>query len=93
MDELTILYPSVDEEVLELIHNQAQDFILDYCNLDEIPSELNGVLLAMCQESLNRLHSEGISVESAGGSSIQFLTDYSSGIYRRLKKHKHIRTV
>lgn len=92
-EKLKLLYPSVENNVIELVIEQAQSFILDYCNLDSIPQGLNSVLLDMCKQDLNRLKGEGLSSESAGGSSVSYEQDYSNQVYKRLKKHKKIKSV
>ena len=91
--KLKLLYPSVDDSVIALVIPQAQSYILDYCNLEEIPSLHESVLFDMCKQDLNRLRAEGISSESAGGSTLSYEQDYTQNVYRRLKKHKRIKTV
>ena len=92
-EKLALLYPSIDEEVIELVIEQAQSFVLDYCNLEELPAALSSVLLDMCKQDINKMKSEGFSSESAGGSSISYETDYTASVYKRLKKHKKIKVV
>lgn len=92
-EKLQLLYPSVDSNVIELVIEQAQSFVLDYCNLESIPTELNSVLFDMCKQDLNKLKAEGLSSESAGGSTLSYENDYTPNVYKRLKKHKKIRIV
>ncbi len=88
---LALLYPSLSNEVLSLIASQAEDFVLDYCNIEEIPESLNSCLLEICKQDINKLNAEGFNSESAGGSSISYETDYTASVYKRLKKHKRIK--
>ena len=88
---LAILYPSLNSGVLSLVVEQAENFVLDYCNLEEIPESLNSVLLEICKQDINKLNAEGFTSESAGGSSIGYETDYTASVYKRLKKHKRIK--
>lgn len=92
-NKLKLLYPSIDVNVIVLVIEQAQSFVLDYCNLDEVPEALESVVLDMCKQDLNRLKGEGLSSEGAGGSSISYENDYSPQVYKRLKKHKRIVTI
>lgn len=92
-EKLALLYPAIDSDVIGLVYEQAQSFVLDYCNLEELPSELESVLFDMCKQDINKLLSEGFSSESAGGSSISYSTDYTEVVYKRLKKHKKIKTL
>lgn len=92
-EKLLLLYPALDEEVIALAVEQAQSFILDFCNLKEVPTALNSTLLEMCKQDLNKLKSEGVTSESAGGSSVSYETDYTDKIYKTLRKHRKIRLV
>lgn len=94
MDEkLELLYPSLSADIINLVIEHAESYVLDYCNIDEIPTALESVVLDMCKQDINKLRAEGISSESAGGSSLSYETDYTENIYRRLKKHKKIQLV
>lgn len=92
-DKLAILYPAIDSQVIGLVIEQAQAFVLDYCNIDEIPEELDSVILDMSKQDINKLLSEGFQSEGAGGSSVSYSTDYTEVVYKRLKKHKRIKSL
>ena len=92
-EKLKLLYPTIDDRVIALVVAQAQDFVLDYCNLEEIPEALNSVVFEMCKQDINKLSAEGFSSESAGGSAISYETDYTGLVYKRLKKHKKLKTL
>jgi hypothetical protein len=89
-DKLRLLYPSIGADVLALVVSQAESFVLDYCNLAEIPDALSSVVLDMCKQDINRMLAEGIAAESAGGSTVTYESDYSPQVYKRLKKHKRL---
>ena len=92
-DKLGLLYPSVDGNVIALVIEQVQSFVLDYCNLIEVPEALESVMLDMAKQDLNKMLSQGISSQSAGGSSVSYEQDYTQNVYKRLKKHKRIKTI
>lgn len=92
-EKLEILYPSVSDEVIALIVDEAKAFILDYCYIKEIPETLEGTLLEMCKQDINRMGAEGFNSESAAGSSVSYCTDYTDRVYKALKKHRLIRFV
>ena len=92
-DKLALLYPSVDGNVIALVIEQVQSFVLDYCNLIEVPEALESVMLDMAKQDLNKMLSQGISSQSAGGSSVSYEQDYTQNVYKRLKKHKRIKTI
>ena len=93
IEKLKILYPAIPDELLSLLLENAQTFICDYCNLDEIGSSLNATLFRIIQEDLNKVDAQGMTSESAGGVSIAYTSDYSPAVYASLNKHKRIRTV
>ena len=92
-EQLALLYPAINSDVIAMVFNHALSFALDYCNLTELPSGLDSVLFDMCKQDINKLLSEGFTNESAGGSSIGYSTDYTEVVYKRLKKHKRIKTL
>ena len=92
-EKLTLLYPSVDIAVIALVIEQVQSFVLDYCNLQEVPEILESVMVEMCKQDINKLLSQGISSQSAGGSTVSYEQDYTQNVYKRLKKHKRIKTI
>lgn len=93
INKLKLFYPSVSDEVLGAILENAQSFALDYCNLEECPASMDTLLFKMCQEDINKIGSEGFSSESIAGNSTAYLNDYSPSIYTRLNKHKRIKIV
>ena len=92
-DKLALLYPSVDGNVIALVIEQVQSFVLDYCNIQEVPEALESVMVEMCKQDINKLLSQGISSQSAGGSTVSYEQDYTQNVYKRLKKHKRIKTL
>ena len=54
-DKLGLLYPSVDGNVIALVIEQVQSFVLDYCNLIEVPEALESVMLDMAKQDLNKM--------------------------------------
>lgn len=92
-EKLSILFPNLDEEVMDVIIAKVRCFILDYCNVEEVPEALEAAALAMCEENISKLGSQGVSSESAGGSSVSYMDDYSPSVYRQLKKFRRIKVI
>ena len=92
-EKLKLLYPAVDADIIDIVYENAEAFILDYCNIEEVPTLLEGVILQMCKEDINKMYAEGFDSESSGGGNINYITDYSETVYKRLRKHKKIRTI
>lgn len=93
IDKLKLFYPSVPVDVLESVLEDAQSYVLDYCNIEECPAGFDTLLFKMCQEDINKIGAEGYASESVAGNSTAYADDYSPGVYKRLNKHKRIRMV
>lgn len=93
ISNLELLYPSLDSDVTALLLSQAKSFVLDYCGIEEIPTALQAVVFEMCKQDANKLLAEGLKEESAGGSTVSYESDYTPSVYKRLKKHKRLRTL
>lgn len=91
--KLSLLYPAVNNETLSLLVDDACEFLLTYCNLEELPQGSTAILTKMVQEDLSKLYSEGITSEQVGGNSASYSTDYTEPIYKGLHKFKKIKTV
>lgn len=91
LEKLKILYPAIPDELLALLLENAENFICDYCNLDEYSNALDSTLFKMVQEDLTKVDAQGMSSESAGGVSVSYTTDYSQSIYKSLNRHKKIK--
>lgn len=93
LEKLKLLYPHMDEELLSLLLDNAYSFVTDYCNLQTVPSALEGTVFAIVQEDITHLHANGLSSESTAGNSLSYLEDYSPAIYKRLNRFKKIKVV
>lgn len=91
--KLKLIYPSIDISILNLIADNCEQDALDYCNLTQIPPEMESVIFRMAQETINKIGAEGFQSESSGGNSVSYSTDYSDAVYKRLNKHKKMRLV
>lgn len=93
LKNLKLFYPSVSDEVLNIVIDNVHSFAKDYCNLEECPASMDTLLFRMAQEDINKIGSEGFSSESVAGNNISFKEDYSANIYKQLNKFKRIRIV
>ena len=92
-DKLALLYPSLSDELLALLVDNAKSYVCDYCNLSEYDSSLDSTLVRMVQEDVTKVDSQGMSSESAGGVSVSYTSDYSPMVYKTLNRHKRMRVV
>ena len=93
IDKLQVIYPNTPVVVLTSIIDDCSEDFKEYCNIAALPQNAEGLLVQMCGERVNKLGSEGIASESAGGSSLSYYEDYSRKVYSRLNKYKKIKTV
>lgn len=91
-----------EDELLELILDEAEQFILDYCRIDEVPEKLRGIIPFMAAD-LYRYREYGkstlpndIKSISEGSRSVTYEsvhrpTDAFSAYLKRLKPYRRAR--
>ena len=90
----TLLGNSYDQDLVELLISQAQDFLLLFCNLSDYDSKYDALIIRMVIEDFNRMGSEGITSKSFNGVSESYSTDpYSSLVMSQLRSYKRIKTL
>ena len=86
----TLLGNVENDELLEEILNLTQAKILNYLEIEEIPTELEFILIELCVSRFNRIGSEGYSSESIDGKNVSYQGDFESYInYLDDYKNKH----
>lgn len=93
IDRLKIYYPTVSDDVLEAILEEAQEDFTEYCNVESAPITARSLIIAMAKEKLNKIGSEGIESEEFSDVRQTYVTDYTPGIYKRLAQYRRIRRV
>lgn len=88
LELLTILHPSIDEDLLALLLNNARQDVMNYCHIQDFPDSIESTLLEMVEENINKLGAQGYQSENTGGNSITYLTDYSDKVYKVLNRYK-----
>ena len=63
-----------DELLLEIV-SIVKEKILSYLNLEEIPKQLDWIVIELSVSRFNRIGSEGMSSESVDGGSNTYITD------------------
>jgi hypothetical protein len=96
LDTIKILLGITDTDsdaLLNVLIANAQDFIVDYCNLSAYDTALDNIAVKMVIEQYNKRGAEGISSKSYSGISESYTNDYSPTIYTQLNKHRRIKTL
>lgn len=89
----------VDENLLELLLEDAESEILDYTNRTELTDKMEGLQRELAIIYYNRQGSEGESSRSEGGISVSYSTEIPERIksrlntYRLLKMAKVVKTI
>ena len=73
----TLLNVEGNEELITEIVNITEAKILIYINANEMPIELEFVLIELAVQRFNRIGSEGISSESIDGKSVSYDDDFT----------------
>ena len=77
----TLLQIQDNDELIYEIVEITKEKILNYINQEELPSELEFILVEMAISRFNKIGSEGFSSESTDGKSISYEDDFE--IYKQ----------
>ena len=73
----TLLNIEGNEELILEIVNITEAKILNYINANELPKELEFILIELSIQRFNRIGSEGIASESVDGKSVSYDDDFT----------------
>ena len=73
----TLLNIEGNEELIAEIVNITEAKILNYINANEMPKELEFVLIELSVQRFNRIGSEGIASENVDGKSVSYDDDFT----------------
>ena len=93
IEKLMLYLHTNDDATLEVLLQNAQQYAVDYCNLEEYQDALDSVVFRMVCEDWNRKGSEGIASASYAGLSETSSQDYSAQVMRQLRKHRRLKTL
>ena len=74
----TLLGITDNDELIYEIIELTKSKILNYINQEELPKELDFILVELSIERYNRIGSEGISSESVDGKSVSYEDDFEN---------------
>ena len=74
----TLLQINDNDELIHEIVEITKEKILNYINQEELPKELEFVLVELAIQRYNRIGSEGISSESVDGKSVSYEDDFEN---------------
>ena len=74
----TLLGITDNDELIYEIAEITKEKILNYINKEELPKELEFVLVELAIQRYNRIGSEGISSESVDGKSVSYEDDFEN---------------
>ena len=84
---------TTQDELFNLVLEDAETEILDYCNRDVLLPRMLGLQRELAIVYYNRLGSEGESSRSEGGVSVSYSTDIPENIKRRLNSYRRLKAV
>ena len=74
----TLLQINDNDELIYEIVEITKEKILNYINKEELPKELEFILVELSIQRYNRIGSEGISSESVDGKSVSYEDDFEN---------------
>lgn len=81
------------DDLLNMLLEDAEAEILDYCNRDIILPKMEGLQRKLAIIYYNRLGSEGEASRSEGGISVSYITDIPDNIKSRLNAFRRLKAV
>lgn len=81
------------DELLNMLLEDAESEILDFCNRDILLPKMEGLQRELAIIYYNRIGSEGESSRSEGGVSVSYSTDVPEGIKNRLVAFRKLKLV
>lgn len=82
-----------DDSLLQMLLEDAEGEILDYCNRDVLPDKAQALQRELAIVYYNRLGSEGEASRSEGGISVSYINDIPEGIKSRLNAFRRLKLV
>lgn len=96
LDKLKIRLGILDnkqDEILELLLEEAGSEIMDYCNINDIPEKLEALQRELTIIYYNRQGTEGEVSRSEGGISINYGTDIPTNLKNRLDRYRKAKVI
>ena len=84
---------TTQDELFNMVLEDAETEILDYCNRDVLLPRMLGLQRELAIVYYNRLGSEGESSRSEGGVSVSYNTDIPENIKKRLNSYRRLKAV
>ncbi|MEE0727684.1 MAG: phage head-tail connector protein [Clostridium saudiense] len=84
---------TTQDELFNMVLEDAETEILDYCNRDVLLPRMFGLQRELAIVYYNRLGSEGESSRSEGGVSVSYSTDIPENIKKRLNSYRRLKAV
>jgi hypothetical protein len=81
------------DTLLEVYLQNAQEFVIDYCKLTEIPTSFHSVLSQMIVFQYRQKGIENIKSEGKGSLSESYITEYPLNIMNRLNPHCRVKFI
>lgn len=88
VEKLAKLTGESDEELLSLLLENAEDYILTYTNRSTLIDRLRGAKLELAAAAYNKIGSEGIASHSEGGISVSFENDIPPKVLNALNVYR-----
>lgn len=80
-------------ELLEVLIDNAKSFAVSYCRLNEYNSNLDSAVTRMVIEDYNRMGGEGTDNQTFSGMSESYADDYSEQTYKLLNRFRKIKLI
>ena len=93
LEKLKLKLDESNDDILNLLLEDAEAEILDYTNRTELLPKMEGLQRELAIVYYNRMGSEGEASRSEGGVSVSYITDIPSNIKSRLNSYRRLKAV
>lgn len=94
LEKLKILLNiNTKDDILNLLIENAKDYIVTKCNLQEYDNSFDNICVQMVIEDYRKQGKEGMNSTSNEGTSYSLQSDYSNKVNNYLKKRKRVKTL
>lgn len=91
LTNVKLITEETNDALVNLMISKAEEFILNYCNIKEVPVELKGTLEDLTMFKLNSIGKDNLKTESLGSYSSSFVEDIPKPIKSQLNRFRELK--
>jgi len=93
INNLKALLNTTDETILNILIEQATQEVINYCNVEALPTGLSPVVEEIVMIKWNKRHAQGLSSQSANGVSESYLDGLPKSTIQQLNRYRRLKVI